>query len=101
MKIVLLFSALMSCVVAHAVPNSLTMSCAEAKAYIARHGSVVLATGEAYASFSTDYCPNQVPAYVCTSDVRFCNVGVYCDYNYTPLNPPAYMQGTDLCSAKN
>ena len=83
----------------HAAPNSLNMTCAQAKAYIARNGAAVLATGNAIASFSSEYCPSQAPAFVCTKDVRFCNVGVYCDYNYTPVNPPAYMQGTDLCQA--
>jgi hypothetical protein len=83
----------------HAAPNSLNMTCAQAKAYIAHNGSAVLATGNASASFSSEYCSSQEPAFVCTKDVRFCNVGVYCDYNYF-INPPAYMQGTDLCRAK-
>ena len=85
---------------ARAQPNSLNMTCAQAKAYIARKGTAVLATGKAYASFSSEYCPSQVTAFVCAKDVRFCNVGVYCDYNFY-INPPAYMQGTDLCPAKD
>src|SRR5208283_4479526 len=70
----------------HAYSNSLDMTCAQAKDYIARHGAAVLATGNASASFSSGYCGSQASAYVCTKEVRFCNVGVYCDYNYSPLN---------------
>jgi hypothetical protein len=86
--------------VAQVYPNSLNMTCAQAKAYIARKGTAMLATGDASASFSSEYCSSQVPAFVCTKDVRFCQVGVYCDYNFF-VNPPSYRQGTDLCQAKN
>jgi hypothetical protein len=100
LKALLLASAFaIGAVNTQAQPNSLNMTCAQAKAYIARKGTAVLATGEAYASFSTEYCPSQVTVFLCTKDVRFCNVGVYCDYNLHI--PPAYLQGTDLCPAKD
>jgi len=85
-------------------PDTQDMTCAQAKAYIARHGSSKLATGDAFASFSTSYCSGQNPGYVCTKDVRYCNVGVYCDWHtygdLAPVNPESYMQGTESCHSQ-
>jgi hypothetical protein len=38
------------------VPNSLRMTCAQAKHYVALNDGAVLATGDAYASFHSSYC---------------------------------------------
>ena len=85
-------------------PDTQDMTCAQAKAYIARHGSSKLATGDAFASFSTSYFSGQNPRYVCTKDVRYCNVGVYCDWHtygdLAPVNPESYMQGTESCHSQ-
>ena len=59
-------------------PDSLIMTCAEARDYIAKNDGAILATGNAYASFHSSYCSGQ-PAYVRTKDERLCLVGQYCD----------------------
>jgi hypothetical protein len=59
-------------------PNSLNMTCAQAKNYIANNDGAILATGDAFASFHSTYCSGQ-PAYVRTKDEKFCFVGQYCD----------------------
>jgi hypothetical protein len=58
-------------------PDSLNMTCAQAKDYINKNDGAILATGSAYASFHSSYCSGQ-PAYVRTKDVRYCFVGLYC-----------------------
>ncbi|MGB7975854.1 MAG: hypothetical protein WCF81_16245 [Roseiarcus sp.] len=67
---------------AASTPNSLTMTCAQAKAYIANNDGSVLATGNAYASFHSSYCSGQ-PAFVRTKDEQYCFVGQYCDCETT------------------
>jgi len=63
-------------------PNSLTMTCAQAKNYIDKNDGAILATGGAFASFHSSYCSGQ-PAYVRTKDEKFCFVGEYCDCETT------------------
>jgi hypothetical protein len=63
-------------------PDSLTMTCAQAKAYVAKNDGAILATGNAHASFHSSYCSGQ-PAYVRTKDERLCFVGQYCDCETT------------------
>jgi hypothetical protein len=63
-------------------PNSLTMTCAQARNYIAKNDGAILATGNAYASFHSSYCSGQ-PAYVRTKDDELCFVGQYCDCETT------------------
>jgi hypothetical protein len=63
-------------------PNSLQMTCAQARSFIAQNDGAVLATGDAYASFHFSYCSGQ-PAYVRTKDERYCFVGQYCDCETT------------------
>ena len=75
------------------VPNSLTMTCAQARNYIALNDGAVLATGAAYASFHSSYCSGQ-PAYVRTKDARYCFVGQYCDCE-TTYCAQSFFQGTD------
>jgi hypothetical protein len=74
-------------------PNSLTMTCAQARAYIARNDGAILATGNAHASFHSSYCSRQ-PAFVRTKDNRFCYVGQYCDCALAYC-VQSYFQGTD------
>jgi hypothetical protein len=74
-------------------PNSLDMTCAQAKAYIEKNDGAILATGNAYASFHSSYCSGQ-PAYVRTKDSRFCYVGQYCDCELAYC-AQSYIQGTD------
>lgn len=74
-------------------PNSLNMTCAQAKAYIEKHDGAILATGNAYASFHSSYCSGQ-PAYVRAKDSRFCYVGQYCDCELAYC-AQSYFQGTD------
>jgi len=76
-----------------AVPNSLTLTCAQAQDYIAKNDGAVLATGGARASFHSSYCSGQ-PAYVRTKDTRYCYVGQYCDCE-TTYCAQSYFQGTD------
>lgn len=75
------------------VPNSLTMTCAQAQHYIGSNDGAVLATGEAYASFHSSYCSGQ-PAFVRTKDTRYCFVGQYCDCE-TTYCAQSFFQGTD------
>ena len=41
------------------LPNSLNMTCSQAKDYIAKNDGAILATGHAYASFHSSYCSGQ------------------------------------------
>jgi hypothetical protein len=75
------------------VPNSLTMTCAQAQHYIALNDGAVLATGGAYASFHSSYCSGQ-PAFVRTKDTGYCFVGQYCDCE-TTYCAQSFFQGTD------
>jgi hypothetical protein len=75
------------------VPNSLRMTCAQAQNYIALNDGAVLATGSAYATFHSSYCSAQ-PAYVRTTDIRYCFVGQYCDCE-TTYCAQSFFQGTD------
>ena len=63
-------------------PNSLTMTCAQARNYIAKNDGAILATGHAYASFHSSYCSGW-PAFVRTKDEKYCFVGQYCDCETT------------------
>ncbi len=81
-------------------PDTQKMTCAQVQDYVARNGSVTLTTGGAFASFSSEYCPTSVPGYVCTKDVNDCHVGIYCDWNFTAVNPQHYKQGTESCQPK-
>ena len=63
-------------------PNSLTMTCAQARNSVAKNDGAILATGNAYASFHSSYCSGQ-PAYVRTRDDVLCFVGQYCDCETT------------------
>ena len=76
-----------------AVPNSLTMTCAQAQDYIAKNDGAVLATGDACASFHSSYCSGQ-PAFVRAKDARYCYVGQYCDCE-TTYCAQSFFQGTD------
>jgi hypothetical protein len=70
-------------------PDSLAMTCAQARDYIAKDDGAILATGGAYAT----YCSGQ-PAYVRTKDLEFCHVGQYCDCE-TTYCAQSYFQGED------
>ena len=74
-------------------PDSLTMTCAQARDYIAKNDGAILATGNAYASFHSSYCSGQ-PAFVRTKDVPYCHVGDYCDCKLVYC-VQSYFQGTD------
>ena len=74
-------------------PNSLNMTCAQAKNYIAKNDGGILETGNAFASFHSSYCSGQ-PAYVRTKDETFCFVGQYCDCETTYCSQ-SYFQGQD------
>jgi len=74
-------------------PDSLNMTCSQAKDYIAKNDGAILATGHAYASFHSSYCSGQ-PAYVRTKDERYCLVGLYCDCKLVYC-VQSYFQGTD------
>ena len=63
-------------------PDSLSMTCAQAKSYIDGNDGAILATGDIWASFHSSYCSGQ-PAYVRTKDERLCYVGQYCDCETT------------------
>jgi hypothetical protein len=76
-----------------AYPNSLKMTCSNARAYIDKNGSAILSTGNEYASFTSQNCTGGIPAYVRTRDVGYCFVGLYCDSN-TLTAPSGYYQGT-------
>jgi len=76
---------------AAAYPDSLKMTCAQAKSYIANNDGAILATGDAYASFHSSYCSGQ-PAYVKTKDEQYCFVGQYCDCEMTYC-AQSYFQG--------
>lgn len=68
---------------AQAMPNSLTMSCAQARALVARQGAVVIGTGpdlfDRYVS-NPGYCQSQrsKPAWIPTRDNPQCLVGQEC-----------------------
>jgi hypothetical protein len=74
-------------------PNSLKMTCAQARNYIAQNDAAVLATGGAYASFHSSYCSGQ-PAFVRTKDAQYCRVGQYCDCE-TTYCAQSLFQGAD------
>lgn len=79
--------------VASEYPNSLDMTCAQARDYIRKNDGGILATGDARASFHSSYCSGQ-PAYVRTRDDQFCYVGLYCDCE-TTYCAQSYFQGQD------
>jgi hypothetical protein len=74
-------------------PNSLNMTCEQAKNYIAINDGAILATGDSFASFHSSYCSGQ-PAYVRTKDEKFCFVGQYCDCELVYCSQ-SYFQGTE------
>lgn len=68
---------------AQAMPNSLTMSCAQAQALVARAGAVVIGTGpNLFDRYVTDagYCQSKRsrPAWIATRDNPQCLVGQEC-----------------------
>ena len=68
---------------AQAMPNSLTMSCAQARALVQREGAVVIGTGpNLYDRFVTDagFCASKrsQPAWIATRDEPECLVGQLC-----------------------
>lgn len=68
---------------AQAMPNSLTMSCAQAQALVAREGAVVIGTGpDLFDRYVTNpgYCQSQrsKPAWIPTRDNPQCLVGQEC-----------------------
>ncbi|MDQ0303201.1 hypothetical protein [Ancylobacter polymorphus] len=68
---------------AQAMPNSLTMSCAQARALVAREGAVVIRTGpDLFDRYVTNpsYCQSQRsrPAWIPTRDDPQCLVGQEC-----------------------
>lgn len=68
---------------AQAMPNSLTMSCAQAQALVARQGAVVIGTGpDLFDRYVTNpgYCQSQRsrPAWIPTRDNPQCLVGQEC-----------------------
>ncbi|MDQ0348387.1 hypothetical protein [Ancylobacter vacuolatus] len=68
---------------AQARPNSLAMSCAQARALVQREGAVVIGTGpNLYDRFVTDagYCTSKrsKPAWIETRDEAQCLVGQLC-----------------------
>ncbi len=71
--------------IAEARPNTMTMSCGQAAATVARAGAIVLSTGvHTYARFvvHNGFCiPGQVvrPATAPTLDNPFCTVGYICE----------------------
>ena len=78
LALIVLGPALRPAYAAGKYPNSLTMTCAQAKAYIDKNDGAMLATGDARASFHSVYCSGQ-PAYVKAKDSNYCFVGQYCD----------------------
>lgn len=107
MKALLLSSALIVAGMTQAFPlNQLptdteNMTCAQVQAYMAQNGAAKLSTGGGiYASFRSEYCPAEVPAYVCTQDISECHIGTYCGWNFSAVNPQHYKQGTESCHAK-
>lgn len=80
-------------------PNTLDMTCAEAKGYVASNDGANLKTGDAWASYHTTYCnsgsnPGSAPAYVRTKDQSVCFVGISCNC-HTGYCPQSYWQGVD------
>src|SRR5262249_35154780 len=76
-----------------AYSDSLEMTCPQAKAYVAKNDTAILATGNEYASFTSPNCTGGIPAYVRTKNARYCFVGLYCDaITFTPN--AGYYQGT-------
>ncbi|MBS7553838.1 hypothetical protein KHC23_09250 [Ancylobacter dichloromethanicus] len=68
---------------AQVMPNSLSMSCAQARALVRREGAVVIGTGpNLYDRFVTDagYCRSKrsKPAWIPTRDEAQCLVGQLC-----------------------
>lgn len=68
---------------AQAMPNSLTMSCIQARALVAREGAVVISTGPGlFDRYVTDagYCSSKrsKPAWIPTRDNPQCLVGQEC-----------------------
>lgn len=68
---------------AQALPDSLRMSCASARALVQQQGAVVIGTGpNIYERFVTNpgYCPTQraEPAWIRTADQQQCLVGKRC-----------------------
>ena len=80
-------------VAATGYPDSLSMTCAQARDFIAKNDGAILATGNAWASFHSSYCSGQ-PAYVRTKDEQLCYVGQYCDCETTYCTQ-SYYQGVD------
>jgi hypothetical protein len=84
-------------------PDSLAMTCAQVQDHIKKHGQTLLATGQESGNYSFDYaeCGGTVPGYACTTDVTYCYVGWWCDYNYpAQVNSQVHDQGTEFCPAR-
>lgn len=85
-------------------PDTQDMTCAQIQDYVLRYGQSKLKTGDTFASFRSGYCSGQVPGFVCTKDVAYCNVGVYCYWHtygdLAPVNPESYMQGVESRHAR-
>jgi hypothetical protein len=84
-------------------PDSLTMTCAQVRDHIKKHGQTLLATGKEAGNYSFDYaeCGGTVPGYACTTDEAYCYVGWWCDYNYpAQVNSQMHDQGTESCPAR-
>ena len=101
MKKLILALTLVAGPLASAMPNSLDMTCAQAKAFVQKNQPATLATGEEWGNFSFNWadCGGNPPAYVCTKDVHYCFIGFSCQSVPTPTNPAGYYQGTNFCNA--
>ena len=63
----------------HSNPNSLTMTCAQVRDYIRKHGQTLLTTGIESGNYSANYdeCGGTVPGYACTeTSVLLCRMVV-------------------------
>jgi len=88
MKIVLVLAGLIvASASAHARPNTLDMSCADANALVAAHGAIVLSTGahtyDRYVAHQGFCTPQETtaPAWVPTFDSAQCFIGYTCEQN--------------------
>lgn len=79
--------------------NTLDMTCAKAREYVAKNDGVALRTGNVWASYHTSFCnsgssPGSAPAFVRTKDQRLCFVGISCNCQ-TGFCPQSYWQGAE------
>ena len=100
-KALAIAALLLSSSAAMAYPNSIHMTCAQAKHYIDSRGSAILATCGEYAGFTSEGCGNNMmalAAYVRTKDAEYCYVGSYCEA-YRRGGGGSYLQdGGDTCN---